>query len=188
MEDRQGERYVSRAALKLASAADKLGLDFKDKTVLDVGSSTGGFTDYVLKRGAAKVIAVEVGTEQLHPSLRTNSKVELHEKTDIRDFKMDAKPDIILIDVSFISLRQILPAVSEIASKNTQIVAMIKPQFETEPKDLNKGVIKNDSIRRQIFKDFESWAKNYFIIKTKADSQVSGAKGNLERFYLLQKA
>jgi 23S rRNA (cytidine1920-2'-O)/16S rRNA (cytidine1409-2'-O)-methyltransferase len=186
LEVRGQVQYVSRAALKLESVAAKLKLDFKDKVVLDVGSSTGGFTDYSLKRGAAKVIAVDVGTNQLHPSLRANPKVELHEKTDIRGFKTRTTPDIILIDVSFISLRQILPAVSEIAGKNTQVVAMLKPQFEAGAKDAHRGVIKNDSIRRQILKDFEEWAKNYFIIKLKADSEVAGARGNRERFYLLK--
>jgi 23S rRNA (cytidine1920-2'-O)/16S rRNA (cytidine1409-2'-O)-methyltransferase len=187
LEVRGQVQYVSRAALKLESVAGKLKLDFKGKVVLDVGSSTGGFTDYALKHGSAKVIAVDVGTNQLHPSLRANPKVELHEKTDIRGFKTRAKPDIILIDVSFISLRQILPAVSEIAGKNTQVVAMLKPQFEAGAKDAHKGVIKNDSIRRRILKDFEEWAKNYFIIKLKADSEVAGARGNRERFYLLFK-
>ena len=181
----QTEQYVSRAALKLASVADRFGLDFSDKLVLDVGSSTGGFTDYALKHGAKKVIAVDVGTDQMHPSLRTNSKLELYEKTDIRDFKTDSKPDVVLIDVSFISLRQILPAVAKLAGPETQIVAMVKPQFEADSKQVNKGVIKNDSIRRGILKDFEAWAGQHFLIKNKADSEVAGAKGNRERFYLL---
>jgi 23S rRNA (cytidine1920-2'-O)/16S rRNA (cytidine1409-2'-O)-methyltransferase len=181
------EQYVSRAALKLAGAAGALGLDFKDNVVLDVGSSTGGFTDYALKHGAQKVVAVDVGTGQLHPSLHNNPRIELHEKTDIRDFKLSQTPDIVLADVSFISLRQILPAIAKLASKQTQIAAMLKPQFEASPKDVSKGVIKNDSIRRQILKDFELWAKDQFAVKAKADSQVAGAKGNLERFYLLVK-
>ena len=180
--------YVGRAALKLASVAGKLGLDFKAKTVLDVGSSTGGFTDYALRHGAARVIAVDAGTDQLHPSLRTNLKIELHEKTDIRDFKTDEKPDVILIDVSFISLRQVLPAVAKLGTKNTQIVVLLKPQFEAESKDLNKGIVKNDSIRRGVMKDFETWTKNYFAIKAKADSELAGAGGNRERFYLLKLA
>jgi 23S rRNA (cytidine1920-2'-O)/16S rRNA (cytidine1409-2'-O)-methyltransferase len=181
----QEEQYVSRAALKLASVADKFGLDFADKLVLDVGSSTGGFTDYALKHGAQKVIAVDVGTDQLHPSLRTDSRIELHEKTDIRDFNTQDAPDIVLIDVSFISLRQILPAIAKLAGRGTQIAAMVKPQFEANPKQINKGIIKNDSIRRGILKDFEDWGKQYFIIKNKADSGVAGAKGNQERFYFL---
>jgi 23S rRNA (cytidine1920-2'-O)/16S rRNA (cytidine1409-2'-O)-methyltransferase len=178
--------YVSRAALKLESATAKLGLDFKNKVVLDVGSSTGGFTDYALKHGAIKVIAVDSGTEQLHPSLRQNSKVELHEKSDIRDFNTDDRIDIVLIDVSFISLKNILPAAAKLSNKNTQIAAMVKPQFEAMPEQLNRGIIKNDSMRRQIFKDFEQWVKASFVIKAKADSQVTGAKGNRERFYLLK--
>ncbi len=183
----QAVQYVSRAALKLAGAADELGLNFKDKVVLDVGSSTGGFTDFALRQAAKKVIAVDVGTDQLHPSLRTSPKIELHEKTDIRDFKPSGAADVVLIDVSFISLRQILPHIADISSKQTDIVAMLKPQFEVGAKDINKGVVKNDSIRRQILKDFEQWVKDDFIIKTKADSQVAGTKGNLERFYLLAK-
>jgi len=188
------ERYVSRAGLKLASVAELLKLNFKDTIVLDVGSSTGGFTDYSLRHGATKVYAVDVGTEQLHPSLRGNKRIELHEKTDIRDFRISAKPgrepimpDIIVIDVSFISLRDILPHIArELSDKNTKIVAMVKPQFEAGKGQTNKGIIKNDAMRRQILKDFEFWAKERFFIADKRDSDVSGAKGNQERFYLLK--
>jgi 23S rRNA (cytidine1920-2'-O)/16S rRNA (cytidine1409-2'-O)-methyltransferase len=181
------EQYVSRAGLKLASVAKLLQLAFKDKIVLDVGSSTGGFTDYALQHGAKKVYAVDVGTEQLHPSLRKNERIELHEKTDIRDFHLAVnKPDIIVMDVSFISLREILPHIAkELSASNTQIVAMVKPQFEAGRHQVHKGVIKNDSVRRQILRDFEEWAKQFFVIKDKRDSEVSGARGNKERFYLL---
>ncbi|MFZ1302065.1 MAG: TlyA family RNA methyltransferase [Candidatus Microsaccharimonas sp.] len=188
------ERYVSRAGLKLASVAELLNLDFRGATVLDVGSSTGGFTDYSLKHGASKVYAVDVGTEQLHPSLRKDKRIELHEKTDIRDFIPSVKPgkavpviDIIVIDVSFISLREILPHLAKnIATPATKIVAMVKPQFEAGRNQTNKGVIKNDAMRRQILKDFEVWSKDYFVIQDKRDSDVAGAKGNQERFYLLK--
>ncbi len=181
------EQYVSRAGMKLASVAKLLGVDFKDKVVLDVGSSTGGFTDYALKHGAKKVYAVDVGTDQLHPSLREDGRIELHEKTDIRDFSMPSEmPDVVVMDVSFISLREILPYIAKnLSDDQTQIVAMLKPQFEAGKHQVNKGVIKNDSVRRQILKDFESWAKQYFIIQDKRDSDVAGAKGNQERFYLL---
>jgi 23S rRNA (cytidine1920-2'-O)/16S rRNA (cytidine1409-2'-O)-methyltransferase len=182
------EQYVSRAGLKLASVAKILKLDFKDKVVLDVGSSTGGFTDYALKHGATKVIAVEVGTDQLHPNLHGNPQIELHEKTDIRDFKTKQKIDIVVGDVSFISLREILPSVANLSTKQTQIVAMVKPQFEAGQSSLkHKGVIKNDKMRRDILKDFEVWAQTRFKIVDKADSEVAGAKGNRERFYLLIK-
>lgn len=183
----ESERYVSRAGLKLASVAEVLKLDFRGKTVLDVGSSTGGFTDYALQHGAAKVFAVDVGTDQLHPSLRDNPAIELHEKTDIRDFYLDEKPDIIVIDVSFISLREILPHLAKnLSGPQTQIAAMLKPQFEAGRDQTNKGIIKNDAVRRQILKDFEMWAKQYFVIVDKRDSDVAGAKGNQERFYLLK--
>lgn len=182
------EQYVSRAGFKLASVTKTLGLEFSSKVVLDVGSSTGGFSDYALQHGAAKVIAVEAGTNQMHPTLRTNPKVELHEKTDIRSFsKVEPwKVDIVLIDVSFISLRDVLPAVAKLVGTDAQIVAMVKPQFEASEKQTNRGVIKNDSIRREILKDFEKWSNRGFLIKAKADSEVAGTKGNVERFYLLQ--
>ena len=180
------EQYVSRAALKLASVAKALNLDFKNKTVLDVGSSTGGFTDYALQHGAKKVIAVEVGTNQLHPNLRGNPKIELHEKTDIRDFKMNESIDIVVADVSFISLREILPSVAKLSAVSTQIVVMVKPQFEAGDSLKHKGVIKNDKMRREILKNFETWCHDHFIILDKADSEVAGEKGNRERFYLLR--
>ena len=205
--------FVSRAGEKLNSVVESLQLDFEGKTVLDVGSSTGGFTELALNNGAKKVIAVDVGTEQMHSSLRGDTRVELHEKTDIRDFKSNQKIDIVVADVSFISLRDILPFVAKLVTRDTQIVAMVKPQFEvyaersrstgmirnpstssgfrsvrTRANSLkHKGVIKNDSMRRKIFKEFETWSQNYFVVVNKADSGVSGAKGNQERFYLLKK-
>ena len=198
------EAFVSRAGLKLASVANIFNLSFKNKVVLDVGSSTGGFTEFSLKNGAKKVYAVDVGTNQLHPSLRPNPKIELYEQTNILDVKgsklenhkdqnskfknLNSKIDIILIDVSFVSLRTILPHIAKyLCGKNTQVVAMLKPQFESGARLQNKGVIKNDSIRRKIIKDFEVWVKQYFIIEQKADSGVTGQKGNQEKFYLLHK-
>ncbi len=220
------EQYVSRAGLKLASVAKLLGISFNTATVLDVGSSTGGFTDYALQHGAAKVYAVDVGTDQLHPSLRGNPKVEVYEQTDIRDViaehqvtkhsetasrrvsigelapsetraaevseysspdvQLATIPDIIVIDVSFISLRDILPHLAaRVAGESTKIVAMVKPQFEAGKHQTNKGIIKNDNVRREILKNFEFWAKDLFVIQDKRDSEVAGAKGNRERFYLL---
>ena len=181
------ERYVSRAGLKLAGAAKTFNLNFRGKTVLDVGSSTGGFTDFALQHGAKKVYAVDVGTEQLHPSLRGNKRIELYEKTDIRDFVPNQSVDIVVCDVSFISLREILPHVAKnIMQPETILVAMVKPQFEAGKHQVNKGVIKNDKVRRQILADFENWAKQYFVVLDKKDSDVAGAKGNVERFYKLQ--
>lgn len=189
IELRTNEQYVSRAGLKLASVAKAFSLNFNDKIVLDIGSSTGGFTDYSLQNGSKKVYAVDVGTNQLHPSLRLNKKIDLREQTDIRNIKkLTPIPDIILADVSFISLRDILPSVIKLAHGTTQFAVMVKPQFEADKSGLkHKGVIKNESIRRRILKDFEAWAKQYFFIADKKDSDVAGEKGNKERFYLLKK-
>jgi 23S rRNA (cytidine1920-2'-O)/16S rRNA (cytidine1409-2'-O)-methyltransferase len=189
IEVRAEAQYVSRAALKLATVAKVLELNFKGKTVLDVGSSTGGFTDYALQHGAKKVIAVDVGTNQLHPKLRHDPRIELHEKTDIRSVsRLEVTPDIVMVDVSFISLRQILPHIAKLSDPSGQILALLKPQFEASKDQINRGVIKNDRLRRQIIKEFESWLKNRFVVKGKADSQITGSQGNLERFYLLSVA
>lgn len=193
------EQYVSRAGLKLASVAQVLRLDFKGKTMLDVGSSTGGFTDYALQHGAQKVYAVELGTNQLHPTLHGDTRIELHEQTDIRkvflpkdkhatgDSVIIDTPDIIVIDVSFISLREILPHIARLCGAQTVVAAMVKPQFEARESNLkHKGVIKNDRIRRDILKDFEVWVTPYFVTIDKADSDVAGTKGNRERFYKMR--
>lgn len=181
------ESYVSRAGLKIASVANDLGIELVDKVVLDVGSSTGGFTDYALQNGAKKVIAVELGTNQLDPRLQGNNKIELHEKTDIRNFTTTEHIDMIVIDVSFVSLRDILPSIVKLSNADTEIIAMVKPQFEASNSAFkHKGVIKNDRIRRNILKDFELWSTNLFKIISKSDSEIHGAKGNIERFYKLK--
>lgn len=201
LELKVNEQYVSRAGLKLASVANVLKLDFKNKIVLDVGSSTGGFTDYALQHGAKLVYAVDVGTNQLHKKLHNNPKIELHEQTNILDVRcltldvratheyhtLKSVPDLIMIDVSFVSLRDVLPHIAKyLAGPKTQIVAMLKPQFEAGDKSKHKGVIKNNKMRREILANFEIWAKKYFVIQAKSDSDVAGAKGNQERFYLLR--
>jgi 23S rRNA (cytidine1920-2'-O)/16S rRNA (cytidine1409-2'-O)-methyltransferase len=182
------EGFVSRAGEKLNSVVDAFKLNFKNKLVLDVGSSTGGFTELALRQGAKKVIAVELGTDQMHPKLRDNRLIDLHEKTDIRDFTTNELVDIVVIDVSFVSLREILPAVGRLSKPGTLIVAMVKPQFEAITSGLkHKGVIKNDRMRREILKEFENWCRLNFVIDAKADSKIAGAKGNVERFYLIHK-
>lgn len=184
-----GQPYVSRAGLKLASVADRLSVDFINSVVLDVGSSTGGFTEYALRHGARLVYAVDVGTDQLHPSLRGDQRIRLHEHTDIRDFTLatnDPAPTIVVIDVSFISLQDILPSVRGLVTTDTIVLAMVKPQFEAGRQHRHHGVIKNDRMRRQILQEFEQWARGWFVIEDKADSHVPGAKGNRERFYRLR--
>lgn len=187
---------VSRAENKLAGAAEAFSYDFADKIVLDIGSSTGGFTEYALNHGAKKVIAVEKGTNQMKTPLRLNEKIELYEKTDI--FSVSAReelnkkvvqlPDVILADVSFISLTKVLKYAKEhLSNKKTDFLVMMKPQFEAKPWQLNKGVVKNSKMRREIVKNFELWLKkNGFVVLKKRDNDLAGKNGNIERFYLIK--
>ena len=186
--DPAGYGAVGRAYYKLSDFVSFLNYSFLDKTVLDIGSSTGGFTQLALARGAKKVIAVEKGTNQMKPPLRLDPRVELHEKTDIFSFKT-TEADVILADVSFLSLTKILKyAKIHLARSDTQFLVMLKPQFEARPDQLNKGVVKNEKIRREIIKNFEIWLKNNgFLIIGKRDNTLSGKNGNIERFYLLKK-
>jgi 23S rRNA (cytidine1920-2'-O)/16S rRNA (cytidine1409-2'-O)-methyltransferase len=186
-------QYVSRAAYKLASVTEKFHIDFHGKTVLDVGSSTGGFTDFALQQGAKKAICIEIGRQQLHPTLRVDKRVELYESTDILAVGLTgsakkvtvASPDYITIDVSFVSLRKLLPHIATLCSQKTRIIAMAKPQFETTDYQKHKGVIKNERARRDILLGLETFMKSYFVVLDKADSGIKGEKGNQERFFLL---
>ena len=202
---------VSRAENKLAGAAQAFSYDFRGKTVLDIGSSTGGFTEYALLRGAKKVIAVEKGTRQMKAPLRFDPRIDLREKTDIfsvtrssllrdqdesneNESKNESKTgsciDTILADVSFMSLKQVLlHAKKQLASPQTDFLVMLKPQFEARPFQLKNGIVKNETIRRDIIKDFEAWLKNNgFLIINKRDNLLAGKNGNLERFYFLKLA
>ena len=178
---------VSRAENKLADATRAFSYDFRGKTVLDIGSSTGGFTEFALVSGAKKVIAVEKGTRQMKAPLKFDSRIELHEKTDIFEFELERgeKVDTILADVSFISLTDVLLyAKAKLASKSTDFLVMLKPQFEAEPEQLVKGVVKNEKMRRMIIKKFEDFLKkNRFRVVQKRDNILSGKSGNVERFY-----
>ncbi|MDO4889083.1 MAG: SAM-dependent methyltransferase [Candidatus Saccharibacteria bacterium] len=194
---------VSRAEFKIEGASLAFNFDFRGKTVLDIGSSTGGFTEFALAAGALMVVAVEKGARQMKAPLRFDSKVELHEKTDIFDVVAEGhkndeldgmakkviipNPDVILADVSFISLKPVLAyAKKYIASAKTEFLVMLKPQFEALDSQLNRGVVKNERVRREIIRDFEGWLKsNGFVIKGKKDNNLAGKKGNLERFYWL---
>lgn len=178
-----------RGYIKLSDAVRFFNYDFRGKVVLDIGSSTGGFTELALNLGAAKVIAVEKGTHQMKAPLRYDPRIELHEKTDIFDFKTKV-PDVIVADVSFLSLTKILKyAKIHLSRSNTDFLVMLKPQFEARPYQLNKGVVKNEKIRREIIKNFEQWlGQNNFIIINKRDNRLAGKNGNLERFYYLKLA
>ena len=179
-----------RGYIKIDSATRAFDFDFKGKTVLDIGSSTGGFTEYALDHGAKKVIAVEKGSHQMKAPLRFDPRIDLHEKTDIFDFTQDPPLDVIVADVSFISLTKVLGyAKANLASTDTDFLVMLKPQFEATPSQLHNGVVKNDTTRREIIKGFEFWLKqNDFIIIKKHDNDLKGKTGNRERFYWLKLA
>ena len=181
--------YVSRAEGKLAGAVRAFSYDFRDKTVLDIGSSTGGFTELALKLGAKKVVAVEKGTRQMKAPLRFDPRIELHEKTDFFDVEYLDFLDTILADVSFVSLKKILAHAKQFASRETDFLVMLKPQFEARREQLWNGVVKNEKMRREIIKDFEMWLKNNgFVVLKKRDNEVIGKNGNQERFYWLKVA
>ena len=186
------ENVRKRGYYKIKGAISAFDFDFRGKVVLDIGSSTGGFTEIALERGADKVVAVEKGTNQMKAPLRYDPKVELYEKTDIFDFELseDKKPDVIVADVSFLSLTKILKyAKMELSRRNTEYLVMLKPQFEADESQLVKGVVKNEKIRRDIIKRFEQWLKrNDFIIVNKRDNVLAGKNGNVERFYYLRLA
>lgn len=195
---------VSRAENKLADAVEAFRYDFRGKTVLDIGSSTGGFSEYALSCGAKRVIAVEKGTKQMKAPLRYDLRIELHEKTDIFEFELNdindfegtrvanAKGiiDTILADVSFTSLKKVLMyAKLNLAYDGTDFLVMLKPQFEAKSEQLVKGVVKNEKIRRSIIKNFEDFLKrNRFLVVAKRDNILAGKNGNVERFYWLKLA
>ncbi|MBQ3325759.1 TlyA family RNA methyltransferase [Candidatus Saccharibacteria bacterium] len=182
--------FVSRAENKLKNAVESFGYDFYGKTVLDIGSSTGGFTEYALSRGANLVVAIEKGTNQMKAPLRFDKRVDLHEKTDIFDITKDdiMQPDVILADVSFVSLKKILRYVQlNLSDKSTDFLVMLKPQFEAQKHQLTRGVVKNEKIRREIIHNFENWLRdNDFLILKKQDNELLGKNGNRERFYWLK--
>ncbi len=185
-----GETGPVRGYLKLEDATRAFKFDFRGKTVLDIGSSTGGFTECALNYGAKKVIAVEKGSHQMKAPLRFDPRIELHEKTDIFDFSLSSNIDTVVADVSFMSLTQILKYLkSNLPSRHVAFLVMLKPQFEAEPHQLHNGVVKNEKIRRKIIKNFEYWLKtNDFLIIKKRDNNLHGKTGNIERFYYLKLA
>ena len=148
--------YVSRGGVKLAAALDRFGFDPKGRVCLDVGASTGGFTQVLLQRGARRVYAVDVGHGQLHESLRARPNIVAFEGTDIRTLspaRFDELPDLITIDVSFISLKLVLPAASALAGKPAQLIALIKPQFEAGRGAVKKGIVRDADVRDAVCND-----------------------------------
>ena len=185
----QSLKYVSRGGLKLQNAIQNFKIDVKDKICLDIGSSTGGFTDCLLQYGAKKVYSTDVGKGLLDWKLRNNPKVVVLEGINFRYFPdelIKEELDLITIDVSFISLEKILPKVKEISNKDTKILALVKPQFEVERKFSKKGVVKDKKIQIEAIKKITDFARKIgFEYYGFTDSGLKGPKGNIEYFIFL---
>ena len=177
--------YVSRAGHKLANALDAFGLDPAGLDCLDVGASTGGFTDVLLQRGARRVIALDVGYGQLHPRLRDDPRVTVLERTNARTLEsLPFAPELVVCDVSFISVRKALPPVLALAAPGWQAVVLVKPQFEAGPQDVRKGgVVRDPGVRRRVLREIAEAALEWGAAPVGVvDSGLPGPKGNREFF------
>ena len=185
---KEHKEYVSRSAFKLSAFLDELKIDIKDKVALDIGSSTGGFTQVLLEYGAKEVTCVDVGREQLHVSLRNDERVHSFESCDIREFQSDKKFGIVVSDVAFISLLNILDDVDRLASD--KIILLFKPQFEVgrEAKRDNNGVVLDEkAIMNAMIKFEDACELKGWKRVLKSSSKLTGKSGNLEYCYCFEK-
>lgn len=176
--------YASRGALKLAPALDRFGVDPAGRICADIGASTGGFTDVLLRRGATRVYAIDVGRGLLHWRLRQDPRVVVIERLNARDLESLPEPvDLVVVDVSFISLEKVLPAVMR-AAPDAEVVALFKPQFEVGRRDVGKGgIVRSASAIEGALAKFRDWcAGNGLVVQGEAPSEVAGAEGNREIF------
>ncbi len=153
--------FVSRGGVKLSGALEQYPIEIEGHVCLDVGASTGGFTEVLLANGADLVFSIDVGREQLHPSLRGHPRIVSMEETDIRNFegkRLPARPDIVVIDVSFISLKAVLPVALSLAAAPMHLLALIKPQFEAARKHSKRGIIRNAMVHQEICDDIAAFA------------------------------
>ena len=182
--------YVSRGGVKLAGALDALGVSPEGCICLDIGASTGGFTDCLLQRGAQKVYAVDVGYGQLAWKLQTDSRVVSLERTNFRymdPIVITDSIDLIVIDVSFISLKYIIPVAAKMLSPNTKILPMMKPQFEVGREDVGNGVITDPALHQRVLDELTDFFEDQgFSVSAIVPSPILGPKGNTEFFTLLQ--
>lgn len=187
----EGKKYVSRGGFKLEHALEIFQINVNDLIALDIGVSTGGFTDCLLKKGVKKVYAVDVGYGQIDLSLRKDNRIILLERTNARYLSRNEVPeevDIVTIDVSFISILKILPAISKLIKDNANIVSLIKPQFESNRRNLIKGVIKNSEVHIEILNslicEIQKIGLNVVYLTY---SPIKGGKGNIEYFFKINR-
>jgi 23S rRNA (cytidine1920-2'-O)/16S rRNA (cytidine1409-2'-O)-methyltransferase len=178
--------YVSRGGVKLAGALEEYPIDIEGHVCLDVGASTGGFTEVLLANGAAMVFAIDVGHGQLHASLQGHPNIVSMEATDIRKYegkRLPARPDIVVIDVSFISLKAVLPVALSLAAAPMHLLALIKPQFEAIGKHGKGGIIRDASVHNQVCDDIAAFAASLGCTDIKVfPSAIKGGDGNSEFF------
>lgn len=180
-------KYVSRGAYKLEKALDFFEIDVKGKNALDIGSSTGGFSDVLLQREINKIVCIDVGKDQLHEKIKTNNKVKVFEQTDFRNIEEDniSDADIIVIDVSFISTKLFIKKINS-TFKNVQIVCLVKPQFECGAVLAKKfkGVIKDKNVHLNVLSELiNKWNENNFFINNITHSPILGGDGNIEYLF-----
>ena len=180
--------YVSRGGIKLAAALDHYRVDVTGRVCLDVGASTGGFSEVLLLRGAKRVYAVDVGHGQLHASLRGHCEIVSLEKTDIRSLepsRLVEPPDLATVDVSFISLKLVLPAIAELLQSTATIIALIKPQYEVARREAKKGIVRSESARVSACQEIAaSFRSQGWLVRDAIPSPILGGDGNVE--YLIE--
>jgi len=178
--------YVSRGGVKLAGALERYRIEVEGHICLDVGASTGGFTEVLLANGAGMVFAIDVGHGQLHPSLQGHPRIVSMESTDIRKYegkRLPARPDIVVIDVSFISLKAVLPVALSLAAAPTHLLALIKPQFEAPGKHGKGGIIRDAAVHQQVCDDIAAFAASLGCTEVEVfPSALKGGDGNSEFF------
>jgi 23S rRNA (cytidine1920-2'-O)/16S rRNA (cytidine1409-2'-O)-methyltransferase len=178
--------FVSRGGVKLSGALERYPIEIENHVCLDVGASTGGFTEVLLANGASLVFAIDVGHGQLHPSLHGHPKIVSMEATDIRSLegkRLPMRPDVVVIDVSFISLKSVLPVALSLAAAPTHLLALIKPQFEASRKHSKRGIIRDASVHQAVCDDIAAFAAAQGCTDLEVfPSSIAGGDGNLEFF------
>ena len=186
LEVRKETQYVSRGAHKMEGALARFGVAVKDLVVADVGASTGGFTDYILKNGAKKVYCIDVGHDQLAASLKSDPRVENHEGVNIKfPFELSEKVDLAVVDLSFISLKLVLKNIFDLVKPNGKVIALVKPQFEVGPSGVDKnGIVKSEGHRLVMLHELKEWCRTQgFAVSGQCDSPILGKNGNKEYFF-----
>jgi 23S rRNA (cytidine1920-2'-O)/16S rRNA (cytidine1409-2'-O)-methyltransferase len=178
--------FVSRGGVKLSAALEQNPIEIEDHVCLDVGASTGGFTEVLLANGAALVFAIDVGRAQLHPSLHGHSRIISMEQTDIRSYdgkRLPQRPDVVVVDVSFISLKAVLPVALSLAASPMSLLALIKPQFEAQGKHGKGGIIKDATVHAEVCDDIAVFAASLGCTDIEVfPSAIKGGDGNAEFF------